>query len=171
MPEQEHGAADFDKPRPTLGENARRYLRERELDPDRHRPTYRVLPVPQRERPNRLMAANTVIVGHFVVGAFWCLLGATGIVAGVADPVGINQRLALLGLLLVGYGALCIALSIGLWIGARWAWPTAIGLSVAWLPILAYQSWLAPASLLALPIPIWLIWALWRHKARLSEQS
>jgi hypothetical protein len=157
-------------PGPTIGEQSRRYLREREqkLTPDPNPPAYRVPAVPQRPRP-AFTAANAVLVAHFALGVIWCVLGAAAILGSMNHGVGPDQRAALLGLGVILYGGLCIGLAIGLWIGARWAWPTAIILAIGWLLILVYQSLMAAQISLALLIPGWLIWALWRHKASFRE--
>jgi hypothetical protein len=157
-------------PGPTIGEQSRRYLREREqkLTPDPNPPAYRVPAVPQRPRP-AFTAANGLIVAHFVLGAIWCMLGAATILAILGDGSRPAAWEPLLGLGIMVYGGLCIATAIGLWIGARWAWPTAIVLAIGWLLILVYESLMAAQISLALLIPAWMIWALWRHRVRFRE--
>jgi hypothetical protein len=155
---------------PTVGERSRRYLREREQNPapHPHPPAYRVPSVPQRPRP-ALTAANAVLVAHFVLGVIWCMLGAATILAMLVAGSRPAAWEPLLGLGIMAYGGLCIATAIGLWIGARWAWPTAIVLAIGWLLILVYQALMAAQISLALLIPGWLIWALWRHRVRFRE--
>jgi hypothetical protein len=157
-------------PGPTLGEHSRRYLRERELPraPNPHPPAYRV-PSLRPRLPAGSTVVNAVLVAHFALGVIWCMLGAAAILGSMNHGVGPDQRAALLGLGVILYGGLCIGLAIGLWIGARWAWPTAIVLAIGWLLILVYQSLMVAQISLALLIPGWLIWALWRHKARFRE--
>ncbi|HYF64584.1 MAG TPA: hypothetical protein VD886_17295 [Herpetosiphonaceae bacterium] len=112
---------------------------------------------------------NAVIGGYFVLGALWGMLGAATILAIMGRGPGQEWWAPLAGLGIMIYGGLCIAVAIGLWIGARWAWPTAMVVAVGWLLILVYQSLMAARLPLLAPLPGWLIWALWRHRTRFRE--